>query len=427
MLLTLAILLPLFILIGVPLGFAILAAGLGALLLQGHLSLLIAPQQVFAGMDSFSLLAIPFFLLAGSLMAAGGLSDRLVAFANALVGRFRGGLGMSNVLASLLFGGISGSAVADTSAIGRTFIPAMRQSGYPPAFAVAATAASAPLSPLIPPSIAWILYGYLTDTSILRMFLAGIVPAFIWAAAMVGVVAWRARREDLPVHAPVSRTDLWDAFKAAILALMLPVFIIVGIRMAVFTVTEASAIAVLYALFIGAVVYRELTLRRILEAVRTTAHATAVVMIIIGAARLFAWILAYTRAPEVVTAWATTVTADPIAFLLLVNVLLLIIGTFMEVNAAKIMVLPILFPIVVELGIDPVHFGVIITANLCLALITPPVGIVLALACKIGDVSLEAGTWRILPFFLTGCGVVLLFTLVPGLSLWLPNLVMPTR
>ncbi|WP_366554251.1 TRAP transporter large permease [Aquibaculum sediminis] len=423
MLLTIAITLPLFIILGVPLGFAILASSLSALLIDGNLNMMVAAQRVFSGFDSFSLLAIPLFLLAGSIMAAGGLSDRLVTFANALVGRFRGGLGISNILASVMFGGISGSAVADTSAIGRTFIPAMTQSGYPARFAVATTVASAPLSPIIPPSIAWILYGYLTDTSILQLFIAGIVPAFLWALTMIGVVVWKAKKENYPVHGRVNRAVLLSTMKAAVFALLLPVFVIVGIRMAVFTVTEASAIAVLYALFVGALIYRELTWLKLWNCFKYTVQATAVVMIIIGAANLFAWVLAYEQAPARVASWAMGLSDNPIIFLLIINVVLLVIGTFMEVNAAKIMTLPILFPLVMQFGIDPVHFGVIITANLCLALMTPPVGIVLALACKIGDVPLEQGTVAVMPFFLAGVFVVLALTLFPGLSLWLPSLI----
>lgn len=425
MLIVLAVSFTLLMLIGVPIGFAVIVGSMLAIFFGGNVNPLIIPQRIFSGMDSFSLLAIPFFLLTGALMSLGGFSARLVAFANAVVGRFRGGLAMSNVLASVLFGGISGSAVADTSALGRTFIPAMVRSGYTPAFSVAVTASSAPLSPMIPPSIAWILYGFLTDTSILRLFLAAIVPSLLWAGAMIAIVAWKAHREKMAVLPAASPREVFSAAKAAGFALLLPVFILFGIRMGVFTVTEAAAIAVIYAIVVSAL-YRELTPATLLASLRNTIHSTAVVMIIIGGAGLFAWVLAYTKTPETLATWILSVADTPVAFLLLVNVVLLILGTFMEVNAAKIMILPILFPVSQTLGIDPIHFGVIVTSNLCLGLLTPPVGIVLALACRIGDVPLEKGVVATFPFFMAGVATVLILTLVPQISLWLPNLVLGT-
>ncbi|WP_420392957.1 TRAP transporter large permease [Acuticoccus sp.] len=411
-------------LIGMPLGFAIIIACCAAIIFGSDINPLIIPQRLFAGMDSFSLLAIPFFLLAGALMSAGGLSDRIIGFANALVGRLKGGLAVSNVVASIFFGGISGSAVADTSAIGGTFIPAMGRLGYTTRYAVAVTAASAPMSPLIPPSIAWIIYGFLTDQSVIRLFFAGIVPGLLWAGAIIVVVIWQAYRGDMPTYKVTSLGELWTSFQRAATALMMPVIILAGILFGVFTVTEASAVAVLYALFVGTVVHRELTLRTILGAVRQSIATTAVVMIIIGSANLFAWILAYAEAPERIAAWITTITESPLGFLLLVNAMLLVLGTFMETNAAKVMVVPILFPIALGLGVDPIHFGVVITANLCLGLITPPLGIVLALACRIGDIRLDEGVRAAWPFIATSAIVVLVLTFFPQISLWLPNLLL---
>ncbi len=423
MLITLALSFTILMVIGLPIGFAIIVASSMAIFFGANINPLIIPQRIFSGMDSFSLLAIPFFLLTGALISLGGLSDRLVRFANALVGRFRGGLAMSNVLASVMFGGISGSAVADASALGRTFIPAMIRSGYTASFSVGVTAASAPLSPMIPPSIAWILYGFLTDTSIMRLFLAAIIPAIMWAISLLLVVIWKAHRENMPKLPPVAAKEVFTAARGASFALVLPIFILVGIRMGVFTVTEAAAIAVVYALSI-AIIYREMNMKTLAQAIRSSIESTAVVMIIIGAASLFSWVLAYTRMPEAVAHWILSVADTPLAFLLLVNVVLLILGTFMEVNAAKIMVLPILFPVSQTLGIDPVHFGVIVTSNLCLGLLTPPVGIVLAIAAKIGGITLERAAVATFPFFLAGCVVVLTLTLLPQLSLWLPNLVL---
>lgn len=410
--------------IGMPLGFSIIIAGVSALIFSSDLNQLIVPQRLFAGMDSFSLLAIPFFLLAGSLMNAGGMSDRIIKLANALVGRVRGGLALSNVLASVFFGGISGSAVADTSAIGGTFIPAMKRLGYTAPYSVAVTAASAPMSPLIPPSIAWILYGFLTDQSIIRMFFAGIIPGLMWSGAIALVIVVQAYRQQFPIYGKAGLRELWDAFVNALTALMMPVIILAGILLGVFTVTESSAVAVVYALFVGAFVHRELDFKTILGAVRNSIETTAVVMIMIGSANLFAWVLAIAEAPQTIANAIGAFTESPIVFLLLVNLMLLVLGTFMETNAAKVMVVPVLFPIAMALGVDPVHFGVVITANLCLGLITPPVGIVLALACRIGQISLDDGVKASLPFLAASAAVVLMLTFFPAISLWLPNLLL---
>lgn len=410
--------------IGMPLGFAIIISSISALTFGSDINPLMVPQRLFAGMDNFSLLAIPFFLLAGSLMTAGGLSDRIIALANALVGRLRGGLAISNVVASIFFGGISGSAVADTSAIGGTFIPAMRRLGYPIPYSVAVTAASSPMSPLIPPSIAWIIYGFLTDQSVIWLFFAGIIPGLLWSGAIVAAIVIQAHRYKFPVHGKTSLRELWKIFREAMTALMMPVIILGGILMGVFTVTEASAVAVVYALVVGIFIHRELDLKTILDAVRKSVETTAVVMVIIGSANLFAWILAYGDVPQRVAEALGGFTEDPLMFLLLVNGMLLVLGTFMETNAAKVMVVPVLFPIAMSLGIDPIHFGVVVTANLCLGLITPPLGIVLALACRIGNVPLDRGIMACLPFLLISIVVVLIITFVPAISLWLPNLLL---
>ncbi|UHD47710.1 TRAP transporter large permease [Aureimonas altamirensis] len=257
----------------------------------------------------------------------------------------------------------------------------------------------------------------------MRLFLAAVIPSAIWAISLLLVVVWKARRDDMPVQPPAPMREIASSAKGAAFALVLPIFILVGIRMGVFTVTEAAAIAVVYA-FGVAIIYREMNLPTLLAALRSTVQSTAVVMILIAAAALFAWVLAYNRVPEAMAQWILSVADTPVAFLLIVNVVLLLLGTFMEVNAAKIMILPILFPVSQQLGIDPVHFGVIVTANLCLGLLTPPTGIVLAIASKIGNISLERGAVATFPFFLAGCVVVLILTFVPQLSLWLPNLVL---
>lgn len=412
------------ILIGVPLAFSIIAGSMLAIFVHGGANPVIAPQRLFAGMDSFSLMAIPAFLFAGSLMSGGGISARLIDFANAVVGRFTGGLAISNVLSSILFGGISGSAVADTAAIGGTFIPAMDKSGYPTKYSVGITAASSPISPLIPPSIAWIVYAYLTDQSVLRMFLAGIIPGLLWGFALM-VAAWFiARKHNYPVQEPTSLPEFWHKFVVALPALAMPVLLLAGILSALFTVTEASVVLVVYALAVSGLIYRELTWAVLWKSLTSAANLTAAVMLILAGASLFAWMLAWVHAPETFGAWLQSWVTSPMGFLLAVNVLLLVIGMIMEVNAAKVMLLPVLFPISQSLGIDPIHFGVVITVNLCIGLITPPVGIVLAVASSIGNISIAEGTRGVMPFILVAFVVWAGLTFFPVLSTGLPDLLL---
>ncbi|MDO5631605.1 MAG: TRAP transporter large permease [Paracoccus sp. (in: a-proteobacteria)] len=415
------------ILIGVPLALSIIAGSFAAIFAHGGANPVIAAQRLFAGMDNFSLMAIPAFLFAGAIMSNGGISSRLIDFGNALVGRFTGGLAISNVLSSLMFGGISGSAVADTATIGGTFIPEMKKAGYPVGYSVGITAASSPISPLIPPSIAWIVYAYITDQSVMRMFLAGLVPGLMWAVALM-VAAWfLARRHNYPTQPPASFSTIWDKFIIAFPALITPVLLLGGILSALFTVTEASVVLCVYAMLISGLVYRELTWKVVIDSLTSAMRLTAAVMIILAGASLFAWMLAWVQAPEGFGAWLQGFVTSPMTFLILVNILLLLIGMVMEVNAAKVMLLPVLFPISQQLGIDPIHFGVVITVNLCIGLITPPIGIVLAIASTIGGISIIQGTRAITPFLIVALLVLALLTFVPVLSTFLPDLLMGPR
>ncbi len=412
-------------LIGVPIGLAIVAGAIISILLfVPGANLMIVPQQVFGGLDSFTLLAIPCFLLAGSLMTVGGLTDRLLVFTNTLLGRFRGGLAMSNVFASTVFAGISGSAVADTSALGRVLIPAMIREGYKPGFAAAVTASSNVLAPIIPPSIAFIVMGVLTNQSITRLFLAGVIIGLVYGLAMLIITAIISHVRQYPVHGRSSAKEVWKSFRGAIWALMMPVFIIFGIRTGVFNVTECSAIAVMYALFVGTAIYRELTLKRIYQALVETARLTAIIMIVVGAARIFSWILGYAGLPQQIANAILMVTDNPWVFLVLLNILLLIVGMFMEANAALIMLVPVLFPIAMQLGLDPIHVSVVIVVNLCIGLITPPVGLCLNISSLIARVPLEQSTREVLPFLGFALLVLALLTFVPGLATWFPNLIL---
>ncbi len=417
----LGMILVILIAMGVPLGFSIIIAGLSVIWIDGSINPVIVAQRLYAGLDSFTLLAIPFFLLAGSLMSSSGMTRRLVSFANALVGRFTGGLAMSNIVASTFFSGISGSAVADTSVFGRIFIPEMVRLGYGRGFSVAVTAASSVVAPIIPPSIGFIIYGVITEQSIIQLFLAGLLPGLVYSAAVLLVTYRIARKRAYPVHQTNAPGELKRAFLVAAPALFMPVFILLGIFSGAFTVTECSAIAVVYALVVGGLGYRELTWRRLWSSLLETAETTAVVMIIVGAAKLFAWILAQAQVPALAVDYISSLGANPLIFLLLANLLILAIGTFLEANAAMVMLVPVLHPAGLALGIDPTQLGVIVVVNLCLGLITPPIGLCLNVACKVGKLPLEKSLRDIAPFLVIGFLLLAALSLFPQFSLWLPE------
>lgn len=408
----------------VPVAFALAASVLVVILLMGGVSPMIVVQQIQAGVDSLLLLAIPFFLLAGDLMTVGGLTDRLLVFTNTLLGRYRGGLAMSNVAAATFMAGISGSAVADTSALGRVLIPAMIREGYHPGFAAALNASANIVGPIIPPSITFIIIGVITNLSITRLFIAGVIPGLIYSGAMLIIAYWTSRRRKYPVHGRATWGQIWRAFRESFWALLMPFGIIFGIRTGIFNVTEASAAAVVYALLVGGLIYREITLAAFIQSLLRTARTTAVIMLIIGTAQAVSWFLAYNAVPETLAAWIASVSNNPWLFLLFVNILLVLVGTFMENAPALVMLLPVLFPASQQLGIDPIHFCVVVSINLVLGLITPPVAISLSLSTLMAGCHPRETIREVIPFFVAAMGVLLLLTYVPQLVIWLPNLVM---
>lgn len=409
-------------LLAVPVAFALVLSSIISLAWVGGINLMIVPQQMIGGIDSLLLLSIPFFLLAGELMTVGGITNRLIDLTNALLGRFRGGLAMSNVACSVVMAGISGSAVADTSAIGKVMIPAMVKEGYDPGFAAALTGAANIVGPIIPPSIVFVIIGVLTNLSITDLFMAGVIPGILYASAMLLVAYVVSRRRGYPVHARASGREIWVAFRAAVWALLMPVLIIGGIRTGVFNVTECSAVAVVYALFVGGVIYRELRWAQIWQSLIHTARMTAVIMLIIGAAQVVSWMLAYQGIPQQLADAMLAASRSPLVFLLMANVLLLLVGTFMENGPALVMLVPVLYPIAVKLGIDPYHFSMIVSLNLVLGLITPPVAICLSIGGMIARVPSKVVTREVTPFFIMAVVVLMLITYVPQLSLWLPKL-----
>ena len=408
------------LMLALPVAFSLLLAGALTIVWLGDIPLMAVPQQVVGGIDSLLLLAIPFFLLAGDLMNGGGMTQRLLDFANALVGRFRGGLALSNVASATFMSGISGSAVADTSALGRVLIPAMVKAGYSRGFAAALTAAANIVGPIIPPSITFVLIGVLTNLSITKLFLAGIVPGILYSLAMAATAYGISRQRNYPVHAGAGWSEIVRTFRAAFWALMMPVFILVGIRTGIFNVTECSAMAVLYALFVGRFVYRELTLAQFGAALVRTGRATAIIMIVLGGAQVVAWLLAYQNVPQAVADWMLSTIGQAWIFLLAANLLLLLVGTFMENGPALVILTPVLYPIAAKFGIDPYHFSMIVAINLVLGLITPPVAISLSIVSVIAQAPQREVTREVWPFFGAAMGVLALVTFVPAVSLAVP-------
>ncbi len=406
--------------LGVPIGVALGIASVLALVFGTGIPPAGIPQRVLAGMDSFALLAIPCFILAGSFMNYGGITRRIIVFANALVGRFTGGLALMNIVASLIFAGKSGSAVADTSAVGGVLIPAMIERGYDRDYTVAVTASSSGIAAVIPPSITLVVYGVITGTSITSLFLAGIVPGIVYGLGLMVVAFAIAKKRGYAREAPVSLAFFLKALKEVVWALLTPIIILAGLVGGIFTVTEAAAVAAVYAFLVGLFVYRELKLSHLPQILYENALLVASIMLIISMAELYKWVLVLADAPGTVANWLFTLTQDPIILLLLINMAMLALGIFMEANAAIVITVPILFPVVVAMGVDPVHFGIMMVFNLCLGLVTPPVGLCLNLAAKIARLPVAKALRATLPFFGIGVAVLLLITLLPAIATTLP-------
>ncbi|ETA52293.1 TRAP transporter large permease [Ponticoccus alexandrii] len=404
--------------IGVPIAVAILGSALiGVFILNGHLGFLNAALSLYDGATSFPLIAIPLFILAGALMNTGGISTRLIAFVSALIGFVRGGLAMVNVGVSLFFAEISGSAVADVAATGSVLIPAMKKKGYTPRFAAALTSSTASLAIIIPPSIPMILYGALSDTSIVKLFVAGIVPGLIGAFLLMALSYYFAVRYDLPREDGFSLCRLWQATKDAIWALILPVLILGGIFGGIVTATEGAGLAVLAALLIGGFIYRELSFGKLYHALVDGVNQTAVVMLLVASSAVLGLYLTETELPQRLAQGITGITTNPLAVLMIINVFLLFVGMVLHGAAAIILTVPIFMPLVNQLGIDPIQFGILLTLNIALGQQTPPVASVLVTACSIAKTDVWSTTRTNLPFIGVLVLVLLLVTYVPAVSL----------
>ncbi|GAB7388883.1 TRAP transporter large permease [Bacillaceae bacterium] len=408
--------------LSVPVAISLGIASTLAVSMADTMPLITIIQRLFGSLDLFPLMAIPFFILAGSLMEAGGISKRLVNFANALVGGLSGGLAAVAVVTSMFFAAISGSGPATVAAIGSILIPAMVARGYDRNFAGAVQAVSGELGVIIPPSIPMILFGVAAEVSVGTLFIAGIIPGLLVGFSLLLVVFFIARRKGYKGTEGITWREKWKAFKEAFLALLMPVIILGGIYGGLFTPTEAAGVAVVYAFIIGFFVYKEIKWKHLIDIFTKSAITTSIIMIIIANAGVFGWILTRERIPQMIAEQFTQLTESPIVFLLLVNVLLWIVGMFFETSASILILAPILTPIAVMLGIDPVHFGIIMIVNLAMGMVTPPVGVNLFVSVQIAETTLEKMTSALLPFLFIVVVDILIISYVPALSTWLPSL-----
>ena len=409
------------IFLGVPVGIAMIFVAMGYYFATG-MGLFFAVQQMVDGLNSFPLLAIPLFILAASLMNATSITSHLFGFAQSLVGHIRGGLGHVNVLASVFFSGMSGSAVADAGGLGKLEIKAMRDAGYDDDFSGSVTAASSMIGPIIPPSITMVIYGVVSNTSIGQMFLGGVVPGLLCALALMVMVYVIARRRNYPVSPRASLKQIAKQFVWSFPALLTPFIIIGGIFSGEFSPTEAAAITAIYAILLGVFVYRDLTWGRLWSSLYETMVTTASIGTIIAGVSLFGVILARQQAPQQVAALFLQFTSGPISFLIAVNVLIFVLGAFVESLAILLIVVPMLVPVALGLGIDPIQFGVIVVFNLMISTLTPPMGVALFVVSKVGDIPYHKLAVAILPWLIPPLVVLALLTFVPETVTFLPSL-----
>ena len=409
---------------GVPIAIAVGLSGLLAIWLGSDIPLTVILQRQFTAVDSFPLMAIPFFILAGTLMEAGGISKRLVQFGNALIGHATGGLAIVSIVASMFFAAISGSTVATVAAIGMVLIPAMKNLGYRPSFAGAVQASAGNLGIIIPPSIAMVVYGVATNTSIAAMFIGGFVPGFLMTGSLILVAYLICKKRGYSGAKKSTFRELVSAFRESILALLMPIIILGGIYGGIFTPTEAAAVAVAYAFIIGTFVYKELNLKKITELLGQSVITTAGIMFLIATAGLFAWILTRINAPKMIAEFFLTYASNKYVFLLYINAILFIVGMFFETTAANVILAPLLAPIAIGFGIDPIHFGLIMIVNLAVGMCTPPLGVNLFVACQIADIRVDEIIPAVMPFLLILILDILIISYVPAIVTWLPGLLL---
>ena len=407
---------------GIPVAFCLALTSLVVLLVIGNVPLHLIPQRMFTGMDSFPLMAVPFFILAGDLMNSAGITQRIVRFSNALVGHIRGGLAHVNIVASMFFAGISGSAVADTAALGSILIPAMEKDGYDITFSAAVTASSSVIGPIIPPSIPVVIFALVGSVSVGGLFLAGLVPGVLIGFGLMIVAYIISRRKNYgSKHPLVSLREFGSSFVGAVIPLLMPLIILGGILSGVFTPTEAASVAVAYAVVVGFFILRTLKLKDLPAIFYRSMVTTSIILIVMACANIFSWILGTQLIPQKVAMVISSLTTNPYLFLLLINLLLLIVGCFLEGLAAIIILVPILLPLSQQMGIDPLHFGIVVVMNLMIGLITPPLGLCLFVCCSVARVDLIKLIRVSTPFILVEIGALLVVTYFPQIVLFIPH------
>ena len=415
----------LFFIIGMPIAFAMGVGSFIFVIFEPNIPMVVCAQQVFSALDSWPIMAIPLFMLAGSLMDTGGMSKRIVEFANACMGFVRGSLAMVSVLASMVFAGITGSSTADTAAIGSILLPAMKEKGYNMGFATALQAAAGSIGPIIPPSIMMIFIGYVTNTSIARLFLGGVLPGFLIGFSLMIVAYIHALRGGdayLEVRS-FSLREVLHTGKRALPGLGLPFIIIFGIIGGIFTATEAAVVAVIYGLVVGMFIYREIEVKELPGILLKSAEIACVIMFIVTTAFLFAWLITVKQVPQTLGLFLKAHVGSKVMFLILLNIVLLIVGMFMESFSAIIVFLPIFFPIAESFGIEPVHFGIIVCVNLAIGYITPPYGATLFVSCGLSGKGIREVTPHVLPIIGVMGIVLIMVTYMPRVFMWIPNLI----
>jgi tripartite ATP-independent transporter DctM subunit len=407
---------------GIPIAFCLYFASY-SMLLALDIPPMILVQRVIGGIEKYPLLCIPFFILAGSLMGAGGITQRLIHFANLLVGRFRGALGLVDVLACMIYAGISGSAVADATSIGSIMIPSMKKEGYNARFAAAITASAAICGPIIPPSIPMVVLGIVAGLPIGKLFLAGAIPGIIYGLLLMIAAYINAVKNNYPKHEPASLGEVIKGIKHGGSALAMPLVIIGGIATGAVTDAELGVLAALYALMVGVIIHRELTPAKILDCLKEAVISTAVVLFVMGAANLFSWLLAISGLPKIVIHSILALTQDKAVILILINAMLLVLGCFIDPIPAILLLSPILMPLTPMLGMDPIQFGVMFVFNMMLGMITPPVGLNLMVVLRFAGVTLVEASRAALPYLVIGFVVLILIIVFPWITLFLPSLV----
>jgi len=409
--------------INTPIAIAIGVASIFAILVQGDFTMMMVVQRMFSGTDSFHLMAVPLFMFTGTLMEAGGISQRIIDFANALVGWLPGGLAAVTIVSAMFFAGISGSAAADAAAVGAILIPAMKKSGYKSDFAAAVQASGGSIGVIIPPSIPMIIFGFLTGASIGQLFAAGIFPGVLIGFSLIGVATYISAKKGYSSTTSFSISQVWRTFKRSLLAMGAPIIILGGILFGIFTATESAAVAVVYALVVGMFVYRKIKIKDLVHLFRNGSITSSIVMFIIATASVFSWIAAIEDIPARLAGTLLTLTENPIILLLLINMILLIAGTFVETTASLILLVPMITAMLPSLEIDIIQLGVIVVANLAIGMLTPPMGICLIVSCSISGDSLSAISKRILPFLGILIIDLLIITFYSPLTMWMAKLV----